>query len=91
MQYLFKKIQQVSETNSCLFDFRASRIKMSKILFLFLALLFAYESNALNLIDKDDKDSKDHQRVQRALIIYQPWLTVSIQFSIICVSQTSIK
>merc|ERR1712004_403863 len=57
--------------NSCLFDFKASRIKMSKILFLFLA----FESNALNLINKDDKDlSKDHQRVQRALIVYQPWL-----------------
>ena len=82
MQYLFKKIQQVSETNSCLFDFRALRIKMSKILFLFLALLLAFESNALNLINKDDKDlSKDHQRVQRALIVYQPWLTVSIQVS----------
>ena len=63
---------------------------MSKIPFLFLALLLAYESNALNLINKDDKDSKVHQRVQRALIIYQPWLTVSIQFSIIGVSQTGL-
>eukprot|EP00093_Oithona_nana_P012748 12748.XXX_491327_491684_1 [CDS] Oithona nana genome sequencing. len=46
---------------------------MSKILFFVsLALLLAYESNALNLINKD---SKGQQRVQRALISYQPWLT----------------